>query len=358
MTSWLDDPEAVAEEYASEAALRERLLAFRELAEGPDDEEILRERILATRPRLLLDVGSGLGGLCVWAKAQLDAEVVAVDSSPRMVELAAQAGITAVLADIRELPFADASFDCAVASSVLHHVPDPGTAISELARVLNGRMGVAARRGDTRGSAALLQPRERTRPPPSPFPRRRADRLRRRPRLPDARTARPLRGGAPTRQGGRRASTRARGTVSSPVKGDRLPGKHAKIDTSDGVVQESPPDGRPRRSSRSCRGRSLPSHSATVPVHGEVWKAWATTDPLPATAYFAITEEPTHVANDNRIAFWVESSAEVDRLAEVARRAGATELSGRSRCPTGRATTPCSSPIPRGTGSRSTSGPT
>ena len=188
MTSWLDDPEAVAEEYASEAALRERLLAFRELAEGPDDEEILRERILATRPRLLLDVGSGLGGLCVWAKAQLDAEVVAVDSSPRMVELAAQAGITAVLADIRELPFADASFDCAVASSVLYHVPDPETAIAELARVLDRprsaagvdrkrrrggaapRVGVAARRGDTRGSAALLQPRERTRPPPSPFP--------------------------------------------------------------------------------------------------------------------------------------------------------------------------------------------
>ncbi len=136
MTSWLDDPEAVAEEYASEAALRERLLAFRELAEGPDDEEILRERILAARPRRLLDAGSGLGDLCVWAEAELDAEVVAVDSSPRMVELAAQAGIRAVLADIRELPFADASFDCAVASSVLYHVPDPETAIAELARAL------------------------------------------------------------------------------------------------------------------------------------------------------------------------------------------------------------------------------
>ncbi len=62
---------------------------------------------------------------------------------------------------------------------------------------------------------------------------------------------------------------------------------------------------------------------------------WATTDPLPATAYFAITEERTHVANDNRIAFWVESPAEVDRLADVARQAGATELSGPKPMPYG-----------------------
>ena len=137
MASWLVDPEAVAEEYASEEAFRERALAFRELAEGPSDEEIIRERILAARPRRLLDVGSGLGDLCVWAKARLGGEVVAVDSSPRMVELAARAGITAVLADMRRLPFADDSFDCAVASSVLYHVPDPETAIAELARVLD-----------------------------------------------------------------------------------------------------------------------------------------------------------------------------------------------------------------------------
>ena len=137
MTGWLVDPDAVAEEYASEESFRERTLAFRELAEGLSDEEIMRERILAARPRRLLDVGSGLGDLCVWAKARLGGEVVAVDTSPRMVELAARAGVTAVLADMRELPFADASFDCAVASSVLYHVPDPETAIAESARVLS-----------------------------------------------------------------------------------------------------------------------------------------------------------------------------------------------------------------------------
>jgi SAM-dependent methyltransferase len=137
LTSWLVDPEAIAEEYASEAALRERVLAFRELLVGTNDEEVVRERIVAAQPRRLIDVGSGLGDLGAWAKAFLNAEVVAVDSSPRMVELAAEAGVTAVLADMRQLPFGEASFDCAAACMALYHVRDPETAIAELARVLD-----------------------------------------------------------------------------------------------------------------------------------------------------------------------------------------------------------------------------
>jgi SAM-dependent methyltransferase len=137
VTSWLEDPDAVAEEYASEEAFRQRTLAFSELLDGLDEEELVRTRILAARPRRLLDVGSGLGDLCAWAQEQLDGEVVAVDSSPRMVELAARAGITAVRADMRQLPFAAASFDCVVACAVLYHVPDPETAIAEAARVLD-----------------------------------------------------------------------------------------------------------------------------------------------------------------------------------------------------------------------------
>ena len=79
----------------------------------------------------------------------------------------------------------------------------------------------------------------------------------------------------------------------------------------------------------------LPALGFTVRYHGEEWKVWATPDPLPGTAYFAITEERSHGANANRIAFWVESAAEVDRLAEVARQAGATELSGPKPMPYG-----------------------
>jgi catechol 2,3-dioxygenase-like lactoylglutathione lyase family enzyme len=72
----------------------------------------------------------------------------------------------------------------------------------------------------------------------------------------------------------------------------------------------------------------LPAAGFTERYHGEDWKVWGTTEPLPSTAYFAITEERDHVANSNRIAFWVESAAEVDRIAEVAGAAGARDLSG------------------------------
>jgi ubiquinone/menaquinone biosynthesis C-methylase UbiE len=137
--SWLLDPDAVAAEYESERALRERVLAHRELVQGPDDESVVRTRIVAARPRRLLEVGSGLGDLCAWASAVLETEVVAVDSSPRMVELASTAGASAVLADTRKLPFPNDWFDCAVANFVLYHVEHPATAIAELARVLGAR---------------------------------------------------------------------------------------------------------------------------------------------------------------------------------------------------------------------------
>ncbi len=136
MADWVTDPDTVATEYSSEETYRERWLAYRELLEGPDDGEIVRQRIREGRPRRLLDLGSGLGDLCAWAKAELEIEVFAVDSSARMVELSAAAGATAVVADIRSLPFPDGSFDCVTACSVLYHVPDPERAISEAARVL------------------------------------------------------------------------------------------------------------------------------------------------------------------------------------------------------------------------------
>jgi len=142
--SWLLDPDAVAAEYESELALRERVLAHRELVEGPDDETVVRTRIVAARPRRLLEVGSGLADLCAWAKAALGTEVVAADSSPRMVELASTAGVSAILADVRKLPFSDDWFDCVVATFVLYHVEDPATAIAELARVLHPRGSLLA----------------------------------------------------------------------------------------------------------------------------------------------------------------------------------------------------------------------
>ena len=95
-----------------------------------------------------------------------------------MVDLAVQAGVTGVVADMRALPFADGSFDCAVANFVLYHVIDPEISIAELARVLDAGgvedrldaerrllrtapgMGDAVRRGTaTTATDTLVQPR-------------------------------------------------------------------------------------------------------------------------------------------------------------------------------------------------------
>ena len=87
---------------------------------------------------------------------------------------------------------------------------------------------------------------------------------------------------------------------------------------------------------------ALPFYDALLPVlgfterhHGERWKVWATTEELPSTAYFAITESRAHVPNENRVAFWVASSEDVDRVADVARAAGARDLSGPKPMPYG-----------------------
>ena len=79
----------------------------------------------------------------------------------------------------------------------------------------------------------------------------------------------------------------------------------------------------------------LPALGFTEGYHGEQWKVWATTEDLPGTAYFAVVESDEHVANENRIAFWVAAPEDVDRVAAVARAAAARELSGPKTMPYG-----------------------
>jgi catechol 2,3-dioxygenase-like lactoylglutathione lyase family enzyme len=53
-------------------------------------------------------------------------------------------------------------------------------------------------------------------------------------------------------------------------------------------------------------------------------------DEGPASEFFGINESPAHLPNENRVAFWAPSIAEVDRLAEVAAKAGARNIEGPS----------------------------
>jgi SAM-dependent methyltransferase len=140
----LDDPEVVKNEYASEARFERRRAAFAN-ASGPSALDTLFEAVAEAKPRRYLEVGCGPGDMAERVQKELGAEVVAIDVSPRMVELTRARGVDARVGDVQELQFEDAGFDCAVAAWMLYHVPDLDRGLGELARVLRpgGRLVAA-----------------------------------------------------------------------------------------------------------------------------------------------------------------------------------------------------------------------
>ena len=131
----LDDPEVVRAQYATEDGLETRRSIYVD-AEGEDAREVAFAAIAAGRPRRVLEVGPGPGELSARIMAELAAEVVALDVSARMVELARELGVDARVGDVQSLPFADDSFDTVVAAWMLYHVPDLDRGLAEIARVL------------------------------------------------------------------------------------------------------------------------------------------------------------------------------------------------------------------------------
>lgn len=61
------------------------------------------------------------------------------------------------------------------------------------------------------------------------------------------------------------------------------------------------------------------------------WMTWQAPGDGPV-AFFGFTEDPAHQPNDNRIVFWAETRAEVDRLAELVRQAGGQNIEGPELC--------------------------
>ena len=141
----LDNPLVVQWEYASEERLAKRNQTYRELTEGVNPDDAVFEAVREAAPERFLDVGCGMGELAERVQKELGAQVVAVDISPRMVELTRARGIDVHLADVQSLPFADGEFDCVAANWVLYHVPDLDRGLSELERVIRrgGRLVAA-----------------------------------------------------------------------------------------------------------------------------------------------------------------------------------------------------------------------
>ena len=92
--------------------------------------------------RDLLEVGCGTG-LILSRLAPLARLARGVDLSPRMLDGARARGLDVVEGSATALPFADASFDVAVAFKTLPHVPDLAATLAEMARVVRPGPGAA-----------------------------------------------------------------------------------------------------------------------------------------------------------------------------------------------------------------------
>jgi SAM-dependent methyltransferase len=96
--------------------------------------DVAFDAVAALEPRRALEVGCGPGDFAARLQAA-GIEVVALDQSEQMVELARGQGVDARVGDVQALPFADREFDVAVANFMLYHVPDLDRGLAELARV-------------------------------------------------------------------------------------------------------------------------------------------------------------------------------------------------------------------------------
>lgn len=103
--------------------------------------------LLALLPRRwsVADLGCGTGNAAELIAPHVE-RVVAVDRSGAMIEAArkrlrASRNVEFAQGELERLPLPDRSVDAAVAVMVLHHVPDPASAVGEAARVLRGDRG-------------------------------------------------------------------------------------------------------------------------------------------------------------------------------------------------------------------------
>jgi len=69
----------------------------------------------------------------------------------------------------------------------------------------------------------------------------------------------------------------------------------------------------------------LPALGFTVEEDIEGWLQFRSED---GSEFFGITGSPGHLANKNRIAFWGESRAHIDRIAELIIKHGAKNIEG------------------------------
>jgi len=86
-----------------------------------------------------------------------------------------------------------------------------------------------------------------------------------------------------------------------------------------------------RAAAQKFYAQILPAIGFRVDKSGERWGLFEA-ERGKAVDFFGFTESADHRPNGNRIAFWAESRAAVDKVAEVVRRAGGKNLEGPELC--------------------------
>lgn len=112
------------------------------LQSGLVDSNFYRRQVLAMLPEdagLTLDLGCGAGELARLLATRAP-RLICVDQSPNMIEHAerrvADPNAEFRIGALEHLPVKDGEIDTVVASMVLHHMPDPASALREIRRAL------------------------------------------------------------------------------------------------------------------------------------------------------------------------------------------------------------------------------
>jgi ubiquinone/menaquinone biosynthesis C-methylase UbiE len=128
-----DDPEVVRNEYADPARFAARWTLWSRRT-GPKAYDVAFDALTGLAPARVLEVGCGRGEVAAQMQGH-GIEVVALDQSEQMVQLASARGVDARVGGVQELPVADDSFDAVVANFMLYHLAELDQALGELARV-------------------------------------------------------------------------------------------------------------------------------------------------------------------------------------------------------------------------------
>jgi SAM-dependent methyltransferase len=145
----------VERQYAAEGNLETRRAVWGPGPSGVDAHDVVITAVRAALPAHrglpdVLEVGCGTGAFAQRLMGELPGvALLAVDQSPRFVELTRQRGVSAQVQDVQHLLAGDASYDVVLALWMLYHVPDLARGLAEVRRVLRpgGRL-IAVTNGD------------------------------------------------------------------------------------------------------------------------------------------------------------------------------------------------------------------